>query len=224
MIVAVANEKGGSSKSTLASALAVDAMLRGLRTLVVDADPQGTLTAWAGVAMEEGRKLPTVVAMGDQLRQQLPGLARDYDVTFIDLPGRIAKRVAGALMVSDLVLLPCGPSNADLWALETTLVMVAEARELRPDLQAAAVITRKRQGTTSGREIRGVLEGLGVRVLTAALCLRETYADALGAGSGPTAYAPSSAAADEVRRLFDEVEDLLGLEASSGQHAEVPAA
>ncbi|MBZ0119140.1 MAG: AAA family ATPase [Sandaracinaceae bacterium] len=221
MIIAVANEKGGSSKSTLASSLAVEAVVRGFQTLVVDADPQGTLTEWSAVGTEEKRVLPTVVAMGDQLRQQLPMLAGNYSLTFIDLPGRIAKRVAGALMVADLVLLPCGPSNADLWALQTTLGMIAEARELRPDMKIAAVITRKRPGTTAGREIRGALEGLGVSVLKTAMCLRETYADALGAGSGPTSFAASSLAASEVRRLFDEVESLLGVEASRD---EVPAA
>ena len=68
-----------------------------------------------------------------------------------------------------------------------------------------------------------MLEVLGVRVLEAALCLRETYADALGAGSGPTAYAPTSIAANEVRRVLDAVEDLLGLEVASG-HDQVPAA
>ncbi|MCA9607904.1 MAG: AAA family ATPase [Myxococcales bacterium] len=225
MIIAIANEKGGSSKSTLTSALAIEASLRGYRTLVVDADPQGTLTDWSAVGTEESvASLPTVVAMGEQLRRQLPELAADYDVTFVDLPGRIAKRVAGALMVADLVLLPCGPSNADLWALETTLEMVSEAREMRPNLEVAAVITRKRPGTTSGREIRSALEDLGTTVLETALCLRETYADALGAGSGPTALAPGSLAAHEVRCLMNEVEDLLEMEAGRNDEDEISAA
>lgn len=48
-VVAVSNLKGGSGKSTLATHSAVWFALRGYRTLLIDADPQGTATTVMGL-------------------------------------------------------------------------------------------------------------------------------------------------------------------------------
>lgn len=47
-ILAIANQKGGSGKSTTAAALAQAAAARGLRVLAVDLDPQGNLSFFTG--------------------------------------------------------------------------------------------------------------------------------------------------------------------------------
>jgi chromosome partitioning protein len=47
-IYAIANRKGGCSKTTTCGALASASQRMGLRTLVVDADPQGNITQWSG--------------------------------------------------------------------------------------------------------------------------------------------------------------------------------
>lgn len=48
MIIAVANQKGGSGKSTTAAALAQAAAKKGLRVLAVDLDPQANLSFFCG--------------------------------------------------------------------------------------------------------------------------------------------------------------------------------
>ncbi len=48
MILAIANQKGGTSKTTTAAAIAQGAAHRGRSVLVVDLDPQGNLTLYTG--------------------------------------------------------------------------------------------------------------------------------------------------------------------------------
>ena len=46
LVVAILAQKGGVGKSMLARSLAVQALLDGRKTAVLDADPQGTVLAW----------------------------------------------------------------------------------------------------------------------------------------------------------------------------------
>ncbi|MDX2086360.1 MAG: ParA family partition ATPase [Kofleriaceae bacterium] len=208
-IIALLAEKGGAGKTTIAVNIAAELHARGQRVLLVDADPQGTALAWAGIGGERGLSLPTTIAMGDNLRAQLPAASAGYDWTVVDLPGRVSKRAVGALMVADAALLPCSPSPADAWALVSTAELLGEARELRPDLQAAVVLNRSDR-TAIGASTREAVAGLGLPMLAATLGDRVAYREALAAGQGVTKYAGGTVAANEVRRVVDELEDLVG--------------
>ena len=112
--VAIVGEKGGSGKSTVAVNIAAELAARGRRVVLVDADPQGTALVWAGIAAEAGHASPRTLALGDNLRAELPALAAEHEWTVADLPGRASKRAIGAVLVADVALLPCGPSPADV--------------------------------------------------------------------------------------------------------------
>lgn len=206
-IVALVGQKGGIGKSTVAISVCVEAMERGRQVLLVDADPQGSARAWAEFSATLGTTIPTVAGMslGARSHGQLVHLAAAYDLTVIDCPGRLDEVQRTAMMVSDLVLLPCGPSALDLAALRSSIDLVKEAQRARPALRAAIVVTRKVPRTTLGRELRALLEASGLPVLASELCFRVTYQEAPPAGMGPTTYAPDSPAAGEVRRLVDEL-------------------
>jgi chromosome partitioning protein len=214
MIIAVVSQKGGVGKSTVAVCVACELLARGRRVLLVDADPQLTTTTWHDVAVEGGHVTPSVVSMtGTTLHQphQLPQLAAGYDHIVIDTPPRLGAVLKSALMVCDLALLPCGPTAPDAWAMAETLDVIEEARILRPNLQAAIVINRKRAGTALADKARKALGTATVPVLLAELGLRQTYPEAIGAGKAPAAYAPSDAAAREVRALVDELIEVNGM-------------
>lgn len=206
-IVAVAGQKGGSGKSTVAINVASELRARGARVLLVDADHQGTAVTWAGIAADAGADEPVTVAMGDNLRAQLPTHAEGYDWAIIDCPGRGGKRQIAAMAIADVVLLPCGPSPADAWALSETVDDLARVRELRPELRAA-MVTNKADRTAIGASSREAAASLGVPALTATLGDRAAFREALAAGRGVTRYASGSVAANEVRRLVDEIEAL----------------
>ena len=211
MIVTLMGQKGGVGKSTTAICLAMVAFERGQSTLLVDADPQGTIRTWGEVAAEQQRSAPTVVAMGAGMHRpgQLEAVARNYEWTFIDCPPRHGEVQRSALMVADLAILPCGPSASDVWALSTSLELVRSAREVRESLQACIVITRKQPRTALGKEARRVLEQSGVPVLGSELFYRVAYQEALAGGAGVTGQRHRDPAACEMRALFEEVERLV---------------
>ncbi|HWO11585.1 MAG TPA: ParA family partition ATPase [Polyangiaceae bacterium] len=217
MIVTLMGQKGGVGKSTTAICLGMAAFQRGHGTLLVDADPQGTLRTWSEVAAENQQAAPTVVAMGASMHRpgQLDVIAKNYEYTFIDCPPRHGEVQRSALMISDLAILPCGPSASDVWALTSSLELVESARSLRESLRACIVITRKQPRTSLGRDARSVLESSGLTVLSSELLYRVAYQEALAAGTGVTGRR-RDAAASEVQRLFEEVEKLVYAEKKSG--------
>ena len=72
IVIAFSSLKGGVGKSTLSLNVAACLHRAGHRTLIVDADPQGTCAAWSSRAAELEHDGPPVVAMtGASLRRDL---------------------------------------------------------------------------------------------------------------------------------------------------------
>lgn len=210
LIIAFGNGKGGVGKSTTAINLSVEWMRRGRRVLLVDADPQGTCLTWSNVALEAGIPAPTVVAVGDNVRQAVPELAANAEVILIDTAGRVGKRLASALMIADIAIVPCKPYPADIWALAETVESIQSVRELRPDLHAHILINGADTRTTLSRDARENIATAGLPVLQTRLLSRVAFAEACAAGKGITTYQPKSPAAAELIALADEIESVFG--------------
>jgi len=124
-VIAVLNQKGGVAKSTLSTNLSTAYARRGRKTLLADADTQGTARNWRGFGPEPvpGKAFPDVV--GADTVESIDTLTGDeitgaFDVVVIDGPPGVTEGpgevTVGALKAADLVLLPVRPSGADLWA------------------------------------------------------------------------------------------------------------
>ena len=124
------------------------------------------------------------------------------------------------MMVSDLVVIPCGPSAVDAWAVAESVDLINEARKVKPTLQAVVLITRKVARTTIGKQARDALQAAGLPILSAELGFRVPYQEAPAAGLGIAQYAPRDPAAAEVRALVDE---LLSMSTPSGSKKKRPA-
>ena len=127
MILTVANLKGGTSKTTSAAFLAHALAERGRRVLVVDADPQASITRWAEMA--EWR-LPVVGKATGRLHVELEEIVGDrFDAVVIDTPptDKLRGIVESAIRAATTVLVPIGPTSAEY---ERTAMMPPESKNL----------------------------------------------------------------------------------------------
>jgi chromosome partitioning protein len=126
-ILVLASQKGGAGKTTLAAHLAVAAEAAGDGPAVlIDTDPQGSLSAWWNVREAETPALaPTTIA---ELPQKLAALAAaGYLIAIVDTPPAITEAIAAVVRSAELVLIPTRPSPHDLRAVGSTVELVQAA-------------------------------------------------------------------------------------------------
>lgn len=143
MILLVGAEKGGTGKTTLAVNLAVLRSKQEFDVLLLDADPQRSMSFWAGIRDQEApnRSLTCLQKTGD-LRSTVQNLVAKFDDLIIDTGGRDSEELRSALLVADRLLIPVKPSQYDLWSLAKMVNLVEDARAFNRDLKAMVVISQ----------------------------------------------------------------------------------
>jgi chromosome partitioning protein len=124
-VITLASRKGGVGKSTLTAHLAAFAHLMGRRCMVVDADPQGSLTLWHSMRADNGLVLQNAASGINRLVAS--ALLYGYEWVFIDTAPTTWLVVQEAIRAATMVVIPVRPGFFDLAAVRET---VATAREL----------------------------------------------------------------------------------------------
>jgi len=211
-IIAVAGRKGGVGKSTIAGNLAAEFAALGRSVIVLDADPQHSLAAWA--AQGDGMLSRCVEkvkgANADALRAKARSAEKTADIVLIDTPPGMPETTYQAALVADLFLLPCGPSPLDLFALKQALSLAlkarAERRSKRPRIRF--VPSRVLMNTNLGRGLSSSLEEMGKKVLPP-IGQRIIVAEAVMSGLTVREYAPNSVARMEFKELAKAVDKIV---------------
>ena len=210
LVITVAQQKGGTGKTTLAAHLAAAYAGDGQRVALLDIDPQRSLARWH--ALREARREsrppgPPAIAFADttgwRLAATIDRLRREHDLVLIDSPPQIDTDARLAIRAADLVLVPIQPSPPDLWAAEGTLALAAaERRPLRLVLNRAPAAGRLRAAIEADLAARALPRA------TAVLGNRIAFANAFAAGLGVTEAAPRGQAAAELRALAAELKEI----------------
>jgi chromosome partitioning protein len=195
-ILALATQKGGCGKSSIAVSLAVAAQERGLKVYVVDLDPQGTARSWferrhaeaPEVAALDASKLPTALAALQRM---------GHDLVILDTAGVDTPATTAAMQAADHVLVPARPSVADLEAARPTVRALSKLGTKFSFILNQCPTGRTMRTTDAFR----ALSVLGV-VAGTTLAMRADHVDALAQGLGVTERDPTGKAAHEVRELF----------------------
>ncbi len=203
-VLTVAQQKGGSGKTTIVANLAVEFQRRGLRVALLDTDPQGSLGRWFLSRRDRlgdtGMEFSTASAWG--VSYECEKLKKLADVVLVDTPPKVDADLRPALREADLVLVPVAASLVDLWATDGVFDLVA-----REGRRAVIVLNRVKSGTRLGVEVAEAAARVA-GVVPATLGQRVVYAETLGQGLGASEVRGPAQA--EVGRLADEVMVLLG--------------
>jgi len=123
-IIAVASQKGGSGKTTMAGHLAVQADRAGAGPVaLVDTDPQGSLSEWWNARVAETplfARTSTGRLESDIERMRELGIK----LLVIDTPPAIEATITEVIRLADLVVIPARPSPHDLRAAGATVEMI----------------------------------------------------------------------------------------------------
>ena len=194
--IAIIQHKGGSSKTTIATNLAVVAANCGLRTALIDTDVQGSATRWA---RRRNCPMPTVVAVNCEcLPAWLRKFGPEYDLCIVDTPGHDWRVLSHAAVSVDLNLIVSRPCQFDL----ETAIQVADALQ-KFDVEYASLIAQAASRPSRKLECwRDAYAKLGEVVSTMVSTLT-AFQDAVTLGLGVIEYEPDSRAAFEMRQVFD---------------------
>jgi chromosome partitioning protein len=176
MKLSVINLKGGTGKTTSAMFLAAGLNRKG-RTLLIDADPQGSALSWSESAKE--LPYPVIGLPVKDLQKRVPTFARDYEHIVIDTPPGEVAIVRSSLLAADTALITISQGLLDIDRLRPTLELLEEVEDF-VTLDVNVLLTRVRKGTKSSKAAREILMELELDVLDAEITLLEVYANALG--------------------------------------------
>ncbi len=212
-VISKVNQKGGVSKSTTSVNLCYWLIKKKKKkTLLIDADTQGSSSGW--VKKMEDIEIPCkVIQSPDDLLEQIPELAVDYDFVVIDSPANLSETNRAILFCSDLAVIPVQPTKLDLDSTKDVIRLIKQAQFVRGGLPTAvSFVSRAVKGTRLKKEAIAYLsKNPSVTLLKTVIHQKQVVADSPGQSATVWDLSGKEAreSADEYENLFKEILELL---------------
>ena len=213
-VIVFASRKGGTGKSTLAAHLAAHVHKPTRPCLLVDADPQGSLTLWH--RLRESGEPP--------LKNGLRGISgilqaaeRDgVEWVFVDTPPLMSPAVTEMIRAATLVVIPARPGVFDLNAIKETISAARRVRRPFAVVLNATPPKRLNEESPMVTMARENLANVDAPVWSGQITHRANFSLSLADGEGAKEYDGSSHAAEEIGRLWAAIDR--SIKAIHGSH------
>jgi chromosome partitioning protein len=195
--------KGGSGKSTTATNLAVIARQAGLRTAIIDADPQQSSFVWKCV--RASGDIPVCRCGADALEDAIEAARRaGIELLFIDMPPDW-RHVPAVARHADLILITMRPTLFDLKVTGVLIPILNSANSSFAVILNGAPPLRELGESPMVRQARDALADIGPRLWRRQITHRVTVPYATVRGATVVETEPEGLAAQEFRALRNAV-------------------
>ena len=216
-VVAFASRKGGAGKSTLAAHLAVHVHRLARPCLLIDDDPQGSLTLWNELRAARALPLKTVKrGVADIVKK---ARRNGFEWILIDTPPNSSVSVVEAIEAATLVIIPCRPGLFDIDAVQETIALARQVRTPYAVVFNAAPPKRHDVEAPAVTSARRCLAQLDVPVWGGQITHRASFSLALSEGDGVKEYDSDPGSAAEIRGLWSAIEKSLKVIRGARDHA-----
>ncbi|MGX2985316.1 AAA family ATPase [Helicobacter sp. 23-1048] len=229
-IITIANQKGGSGKSTVSINLAVKLLEFSDKVLVMDTDPQKSIESFTNVRENEAsaqRNLKhfTLSNRTGNITESLKQFLKLYEFIIIDTGGIDSQESRKAMLYADSIVLPTTPSLFDSDVLASMLATLTEIKDVNEDVKTAILMNKISTNVFLGKEleqyrknIEEICKEIGVKddfyLLENVLKERIAYKRAVSEGLGISEFNDTKAR-DEFEKFFAEFAKVAELPISS---------
>ncbi|WP_414476415.1 AAA family ATPase [Microvirga sp. M2] len=218
-VVVFASRKGGSGKSTLAAHLGSYMAENARPTLLIDADPQGSLSLWHRV--RGSRDLPLHGGTKHLAATLAKARRAGAEWVLIDTPPNAEAPVAEAIWHADLVVIPMRPGLFDVDAVQATIQF---CRQLKKPYAVVINAAPSKNGSEDPMvaDARGAMQALDVPTWAGQITHRPELSLSLAHGAGINEFSVGSAGSEEIgslwralTRSFETIEAMTGKQPQS---------
>lgn len=205
-VIVFASRKGGTGKSTLAAHLAANCSKASRSCLLIDADPQGSLTLWHRLRQSGEPELRNGLRNFSETIES--ARSEGFEWVLVDTPPLISEQVSEVIGAATLIVIPARPAVFDLNAVTETIAVARLAR--KPFAVVLNAVPPKRLGTegTMASLARRSLDSLDAPIWSGQITQRTTLALSLADGGSVDEYnADARSAAEEIASLWVAIEN-----------------
>ena len=203
-VITIAQQKGGTGKTTLAVNLALAFIkYHNLKIAIIDTDPQGSLGKWFMIRTEKNisnKNLTFKTASLWGAQYESKSLKKDHDIVIIDTPPKIESDARPAIEAADLVLIPVAPSHVDFWATEAIIDIAKKAKR-----KILIQINRANHRSKLISQTLEYINSLKVKATDTLIGHRQIFVSSMGIGKTAVEKQRSGKAIEEIKDISNQI-------------------